>query len=124
MTPDEPSPGEPGPGQASRTVSRIMWFFAIVYVVEGIGQAKSGVIWQPLAYFLKQTQGWDAVKISVSLAVLDLPWIIKPLYGAISDFVPLFGYRRRYYLILANAVAVLAFGWVATIRPRPRWSRR
>jgi MFS family permease len=115
MTPDEPSPGEPGPGQASRTVSRIMWFFAIVYVVEGIGQAKSGVIWQPLAYFLKQTQGWDAVKISVSLAVLDLPWIIKPLYGAFSDFVPLFGYRRRYYLILANAVAVLAFGWVAMI---------
>lgn len=115
MTPDEPSPGEPGPGQASRIVSRIMWFFAIVYVVEGIGQAKSGVIWQPLAHFLKQTQGWDAVKISVSLAVLDLPWIIKPLYGAFSDFVPLFGYRRRYYLILANAVAVLAFGWVAMI---------
>jgi MFS family permease len=51
----------------------------------------------------------------VSLAVLDLPWIIKPLYGAFSDFVPLFGYRRRYYLILANAVAVLAFGWVAMI---------
>ena len=65
MTPDEPSPGEPNRGEASRTVSRIMWFFAIVYVVEGIGQAKSGVIWQPLAYFLKQTQGWDAVKISV-----------------------------------------------------------
>jgi MFS family permease len=115
MTPDEPSPGEPNRGEASRTVSRIMWFFAIVYVVEGIGQAKSGVIWQPLAYFLKQTQGWDAVKISVSLAVLDLPWIIKPLYGAFSDFVPLFGYRRRYYLILANAVAVLAFSWVAMI---------
>ncbi len=113
--PDEPSPGVPDPSQTRRTVSRIMWFFAIVYVVEGIGQAKSGVIWQPLAYFLKHTQGWDAVKISVSLAVLDLPWIIKPLYGALSDFVPLFGYRRRYYLIVANSAAVLAFGWVAMI---------
>ncbi len=92
-----------------------MWFFAIVYVVEGIGQAKSGIIWQPLTYFLKQTQGWDAVRISVSLAVLDLPWIIKPLYGGISDFVPLFGYRRRFYLIAANAAAVLAFAWVAAI---------
>jgi len=92
-----------------------MWFFAIVYVVEGIGQAKSGVVWQPLTYFLKQTQGWDAVKISVSLAVLDLPWIIKPLYGAISDFVPLFGYRRRFYLIAANIAAVLAFAWVAVL---------
>ena len=99
----------------SRTVSRVMWFFAIVYAVEGIGQAKSGIIWQPLTYFLKQTQGWDAVKISVSLAVFDLPWVIKPLWGAISDFVPLFGFRRRPYLVLANLAAVLAFARVATL---------
>lgn len=105
----------PEPSQTSHAIRRVMWFFAIVYVVEGIGQAKSGVVWQPLTYFLKQTQGWDAVRISVSLAVLDLPWIIKPLYGAISDFVPLFGYRRRFYLIGANAAAVLAFAWVGTI---------
>ena len=92
-----------------------MWFFAIVYAVEGIGQAKSGVIWQPLSYFLKQVQGWDAVKISASLAILDLPWIIKPLWGAISDFVPLFGYRRRPYLVIANLAGVLAFARVATL---------
>ena len=101
--------------EKSRTVSRVMWFFAIVYAVEGIGQAKSGIIWQPLTYFLKETQGWDAVKISVSLAVFDLPWVIKPLWGAISDFVPLFGFRRRPYLVLANLVAVLAFARVATL---------
>jgi MFS family permease len=92
-----------------------MWFFAIVYAVEGIGQAKYGLIWQPLSYFLKQTQGWDTVKISVSLAVVDLPWIIKPLWGAISDFVPLFGYRRRSYLVIANVIGVGAFAWVATL---------
>src|SRR3954464_5830302 len=78
----------------SHTVNRVMRFFAIVYAVEGIGQAKSGVIWQPLVHFLKQTQRWDAVQIRVWLAVVELPWIIKPLWGAISDFVPLFGYRR------------------------------
>jgi MFS family permease len=98
-----------------RSVSRVMWFFAIVYAVEGIGQAKSGIIWQPLTYFLKETQGWDAVRISVSLAVFDLPWVIKPLWGAISDFVPLFGFRRRPYLVLANLAAVLAFARVATL---------
>ncbi len=92
-----------------------MWFFAIVYAVEGIGQARSGILGQPLTYFLKQALGWDAVRISASLAVLDLPWVIKPLWGAISDFVPLFGYRRRPYLILANIGAILAFGWVATL---------
>src|ERR1700744_6474139 len=95
------------------TTRRTMWFFAIVYAVEGIGQAKSGVMWQPLSYWLKGTLHWTPVTISASLAILDLPWIIKPVWGAISDFVPLFGYRRRPYLVLANIAAFLAFVGVA-----------
>jgi MFS family permease len=94
-------------------ISRTMWFFAIVYAVEGIGQARSGILGQPLTYWLKQTLNWTPVTISASLAILDLPWVIKPVWGAISDFVPLFGYRRRPYLVLANIAAFLAFVWVA-----------
>ncbi len=96
-------------------IDRTMWFFAIVYAVEGIGQAKSGIMWQPLSHWLKVSLHWTPVTISASLAILDLPWIIKPLWGAISDFVPLFGYRRRPYLILANLAAFGAFTWVAMI---------
>jgi MFS family permease len=96
-------------------INRTMWFFAIVYAVEGIGQAKSGILWQPLSNWLKVTLHWDPVTISASLAILDLPWIIKPLWGAISDFVPLFGYRRRPYLVIANISAFLAFAAVAAI---------
>ena len=79
-----------------------MWFFAIVYAVEGMCQAKSGIMWQPLSHWLKETAHWDPVTIAASLAILDVPWVIKPLWGAISDFVPMFGYRRRPYLVLAN----------------------
>ena len=96
-----------------QATGRVMWFFAIVYAVEGIGQAKSGILGQPLIYYLKEAKGWDSVTISASLAILDLPWVIKPVWGAISDFIPLFGYRRRSYLILANVAAVLAFSGVA-----------
>jgi MFS family permease len=92
-----------------------MWFFAIVYAVEGTCQAKSGIMWQPLSHWLKEALHWDPVTISASLAILDVPWIIKPLWGAISDFVPLFGYRRRPYLVLASVAAFLAFARVATI---------
>ena len=96
-------------------VSRLMLFFAIVYTVEGIGQAKVGVIWQPLTHYLKETQNWDPVQIATSLAVLDVPWVIKPLYGMVSDFLPLFGYRRRSYLLVANAGAVAAFVWTTQV---------
>ena len=97
-----------------------MLFFAIVYTVEGIGQAKVGVIWQPLTHYLKQSQGWTAVQIAASLAVLDVPWVVKPLYGMLSDFLPLFGYRRRSYLMLANAGAIAAFLWTTqALAPAP-----
>ena len=96
---------------SGQAISRLMLFFAIVYTVEGFCQAKVGVVWQPLTHYLKQTQGWDALQIAASLAVLDVPWIVKPIYGMISDFLPLCGYRRRSYLIVANVAAVFAFLW-------------
>jgi MFS family permease len=101
--------------RARPAIDRTMWFFAIVYAVEGTCQARAGIMAQPLTYWLKEAVHWDPVTISASLSVLDLPWIIKPLWGAISDFVPLFGYRRRPYLVLANLAACLAFAWVAMI---------
>jgi MFS family permease len=100
-------------------ISRLMLFFAIVFTVEGIGQAKVGVIWQPLTHYLKETQGWTALQIASSLAVLDVPWVVKPLYGMVSDFLPLFGYRRRSYLLLANVAAVIAFLWTTQTATPP-----
>lgn len=96
-------------------ISRLMLFFAVVYTVEGFCQAKVGVVWQPLTHYLKETQSWDALQIAASLAVLDVPWVVKPIYGIISDFVPLFGYRRRSYLLLANAGATAAFLWTTQL---------
>ena len=111
--PEAPAPN-PEPPSHSRELRRLMLFFALVYVVEGLGQT-GGLIAQPLNYFLKQVYGWTPVQVTAWLTVLNLPWIIKPVYGVVSDFVPLFGYRRKAYLVLANAVAAVAFFWVTRL---------
>jgi MFS family permease len=108
---DSAALGRPG---ERRQVSRLMGFFALVYLVEGFGQT-GGLIAQPLNYYLKEVYGWTPVQVTASLAVLTLPWVIKPLYGIVSDFVPLFGYRRKAYLVLANAAAVGAYAATARI---------
>jgi MFS family permease len=41
--------------------------------------------------------------------------VIKPLYGLISDFIPLLGYRRKSYLLLMNLLAAGAFLYVTGI---------
>jgi MFS family permease len=93
---------------------RLMWFFAIVYVVEGLGQV-GGLISQPLAYYLKQAQGWTPLQVTASLSVITFPWVIKPVWGIVSDFVPLFGYRRKAYLLLASGTAVGAYAWITRL---------
>src|SRR5215467_15040987 len=80
-------------------VRRLMLFFALVYATEGICQS-DGLIAQPLNYYLKQVYQWTPVQITAFLTVLNLPWFLKPLYGIVSDFVPLFGSRRKAYLLL------------------------
>ncbi|HTV46019.1 MAG TPA: MFS transporter [Stellaceae bacterium] len=107
MAADTPAPPM-APLPERRQISRLMVFFALVYIVEGLGQAGAGLIAQPLNYFLKSALGWTPVQVAAWLTVLNLPWIIKPVYGIVSDFVPLFGYRRKAYLVLANAAATLA----------------
>ncbi|HEX5278458.1 MAG TPA: MFS transporter [Micropepsaceae bacterium] len=87
---------------------RLMLFFAAVYLAEGICQS-DGLISQPLNFYLKQVHGWTAVQITAFLTVFNLPWFFKPLYGIVSDFVPLFGYRRKSWLLLANAAAAVGY---------------
>jgi MFS family permease len=96
------------------SIKRLLWFFALVYIVEGLGQV-GGLIAQPLTYYLKQAQGWTPVQVTAFITLFNLPWIIKPLYGLVSDFLPLFGYRRKSYLLIANAAAVIGFAAVTQL---------
>jgi hypothetical protein len=91
-----------------------MLFFAIVFAVEGIGQARVGIVLQPLTNYLK-TGGWTPLEVTAYFGVLNLPWVIKPVFGLISDFVPLFGYRRTSYVILASAAAAAGYAGIALL---------
>lgn len=91
---------------------RLIFLFGLAYFAQGLGQA-GGLISQPLNFYLKEGLGLQSAQVSEYLTILTLPWMIKPLYGLISDFIPLFGYRRRSWLLLVNLVAALGFLWLS-----------
>ena len=97
--------------ERSSVIRRLTIFFGLVYFMQGVGQA-SGLVSQPLFYYFKEGLGLDPARTTEYLAVLTIPWVIKPVYGLISDFMPLFGYRRKSYLYLTNALAAAAFLWL------------
>ena len=103
--------------------------FRLVYGIEGVGQV-DGLIAQPLSFYLKEVHGWTPLQVSAYLTIFNFPWIIKPIYGALSDFVPLFGYRRKLYSSLAaNMSRPAPILWATQLTaPEPaavrRWSSR
>ncbi|NEP03136.1 MAG: folate/biopterin family MFS transporter [Symploca sp. SIO2E9] len=83
----------------------------IVYFVQGIlGLARLAV-----SFFLKDELALSPAQVSALIGISALPWVIKPLFGFLSDGLPLFGYRRRPYLILSGVMGTVAWLSLATV---------
>ena len=83
----------------------LLFFFGLAYFSQGLAGT---LIQQPLAYHLK-SEGMAAHHVAQALALVAIPWLVKPLYGLISDSIPLFGYRRKSYLVLAASLSTLGY---------------
>ncbi|MBW4572447.1 MAG: folate/biopterin family MFS transporter [Tolypothrix carrinoi HA7290-LM1] len=82
-----------------------------VYLVQGIlGLGRLAV-----SFFLKDELGLTPAQVSVLMGIVAIPWIIKPLFGFMSDGLPIFGYRRRPYLILSGILGAISWVSLATI---------
>lgn len=83
----------------------------VVYFVQGIlGLARLAV-----SFFLKDELGLSPAEVSALFGIVALPWIVKPLFGFISDGLPILGYRRRPYLILSGILGSLSWVGLATL---------
>ncbi len=87
----------------------------LIYFVQGIlGLARLAV-----SFFLKDELGMSPAEVSAMLGVVALPWMIKPLFGFMSDGLPIFGYRRRPYIVLSGLLGTSAWVALATIVQTP-----
>lgn len=88
--------------------------FAALYFIQGISEPTEGLLAQPVMSLLKGW-GYDALGLGAFSAALAIPWGLKPVWGLISDFVPLAGYHRRSYLLLASLAACGCFAVLASL---------
>src|SRR5689334_21132907 len=80
---------------------RLMIFFGLAYFAHGIA---CGLAKQPFTNYFKSL-GMTADMVAACLSVAAIPWMIKPLYGLVIDLIPLWGYRRKSYLLLMAGCA-------------------
>lgn len=79
----------------------------LVYFVQGV----LGLARLASTFFLKDEMHLAPAEVAALGGIQAFPWTIKPLYGFLSDTLPLFGYRRRSYLAISGVLG--ASSWLA-----------
>lgn len=79
-----------------------LWLVCLIYFTQGF----RSFVWTAVSYQLK-----DNLKLSPSASqfvssIAFFPWSVKPIYGILSDCIPIRGRKRIPYLILATLLAL------------------
>ncbi len=80
--------------------------------------AQTGVLGlYPFRFLLKDQLHEGPFRVALFMQLAAMPWNLKIIAGIICDGLPLFGSRRRYYLILSTLLAGLLWLAVAMVPP-------
>ncbi len=101
----------------SADAKRLAVLFAAVYFSQGMWYLPQ----QPIIIVLKE-RGFSAADVAKFFAITTIPWLVKPAYGLLSDFVPIFGRRRKSYLLITCALASAAGFTLATSVEHTYWA--
>ena len=92
--------------------------YLVIFLV-ALSQGVQGLSDLAMSYLYKddlKLQPYEVAKIN---SLTYIPWIIKPVYGFISDSFPIMGYRRKPYLFIFGITVILCWLsmalWVTTL---------
>lgn len=110
--------GEARPGPfASPEARRLGLLFAIVYFAQGMVYLPDQVV-----SIVFKERGLTAGQLATFSWIITIPWFIKPVYGLLSDFVPIAGTRRRSYFLIMAALATVSAIAVSLMTDGPYWA--
>ena len=110
-TKKESDPLKPQP-KSSNTTFAVICFIALANGVLGLADLS-------MSYLYKDDFGMSPAAVSLANSLTGIPWIIKPLWGFISDCFPIMGYRRKPYLTIFGIVGVFSWMFMALVVSAP-----
>lgn len=60
-------------------------------------------------FFLKDDLALQPADAQVFKSVTHLPWNVKPIYGLVSDTLPILGFQRGPYIVIAGALGIVSY---------------
>lgn len=95
----------------SRKLRRFKWVIGVPYFVQGT----SNLTTIPIIYFIKNVLAMGDAGGQLFDSLRSAGWLVKPLWGYISDRVPLFGYRRKSWYVLMAVLALVFWAFSAVL---------
>ncbi len=83
-------------------------FFMTVYFV----QATVGISSIAQFMFTRNELGLSFIELGLLGAIPTIAWCMKPIYGFLTDLVPINGFRRKYYLRIAPIITILSWLYI------------
>jgi len=97
-----------------KTYLKFCVLFSTVYFFSTNGLASLPNL--AIKFLLKEVLNITPAGMSYFQAVVILAWVIKPLWGFISDSFPVFGYRRKSYLIITSVIACMIWIFLGSLQ--------
>lgn len=89
----------------------LVMLFASQHLMKGFAAAFTA----PCSSFLYRSYKVPGPQMQIYGGVTQLPWAMKPVIGLISDALPVFGYNKAPYMLLASLLGMLACGCVGVL---------
>lgn len=95
-------------------------FIIGIFVVYGLNLGFSGSFFKVVTdYYWKDVQKVQPSVVQLYIGIYYIPWILKPIWGLLTDVFPIKGYKRRPYFVIAGVLGGASALMVALIGNLP-----
>lgn len=77
----------------------------IVYLAQGLRYFGS----LAMTLYFKNSVGLSPAQLSMLDSLIVLAWYLKPIYGLLSDTIPICGYKRKSYMMISSFMGIFAY---------------
>lgn len=118
---------ERGGGWAEAALEPVRWvrmlcrelgatFVAGVVLVYGLNQGFAGSFFRVASdYYWKDVQRVQPATVQFLSIFFHVPWVLKPLWGVMTDVLPVRGYRRRPYFVFSGMLGMFSTAILASV---------
>lgn len=85
-------------------IERRYTIFTVIYCAQGLVFGLTSLLF---SVYLQREFGLNMTQVTVNLAIAHIPWFIKPIWGIMSDRIPIYGRRRIPWIVICSFIVFL-----------------